>query len=270
MSAGHVIPMSDETFDRLLASFLASEAADISGAPTASDVAWRIAQRGQVGRRERQRIASRQLRMVLLLGVLGLLLALTLALLAAQRPVQPPRLTGNGEILVEDQAFDPVTGAELPRICDGCRRTGAPSWSADGSRLAFASDGLWVLDMTSGIPTKLEGCPGCSGPVEGGELSALSMAPAGDRIAFVADRQLKVVDVGTGDVRSLTPPGDVVTGASFSPNGEEIAFVGEAAGHLGHRRGRGRPAAAHGRRRTRPGVVAGWVEHRLCPVRPGV
>ena len=49
MSAGHVIPMSDETFDRLLASFLASEAADISGAPTASDVAWRIAQRGEAG-----------------------------------------------------------------------------------------------------------------------------------------------------------------------------------------------------------------------------
>lgn len=227
MSGPRPTPMSDDALDRRLATFLASEAADMSGAPTAAEVTWRIAQRDRSGRQAHPGVASRQLRTVLLLGALGLLLGLTLALLSAQRPTDPLRLTGNGEIVVEDQVFHPVSGAELPSLCDGCRRTGVPSFSADGSRMAFASHGLWVLDVRTGTPTRLDACPGCSGPVEGGELANLSMAPAGDRVAYVESGQLKVVDVATNAVHALTRPGDVVSGVTFAPNGEQIAFVRE-------------------------------------------
>jgi dipeptidyl aminopeptidase/acylaminoacyl peptidase len=233
MSGPRRAPISDEAFDVRIGSFLAAEAADVAGAPTAAEVAARLARRDQPGRRGRPTVATRQLRTVLLMSALGLLLGLVLALMAAQRPVQPPRLTGNGQILVEDQAFSPPSGGAPPLICEGCRRTGVPSWSADGTRLAFASDGLWVHDTRTGAVTELDACPGCSGQIEGGELGNgdLSMAPAGDRIAYVEGGQLKVVDVAMGAVRSLTQPTDGWTASpSFSPDGTRIAFVREEPG----------------------------------------
>ncbi len=99
-----------------------------------------------------------------------------------------------------------------------------PAWSADGRRIAWASDregslDIWVRDVGSGVERRITSLPA-------GEMMP-SWSPDGTRIAFLTvmglGSELRVVDVGTGEVRllrgDLFAPGRV----SWSPDGSTLA-----------------------------------------------
>ncbi|MGH7471051.1 MAG: hypothetical protein ACRENP_24135 [Longimicrobiales bacterium] len=110
-------------------------------------------------------------------------------------------------------------------------RDGAPSWSADGTRIAFFSerDGnseLYIMDADGNNPTRLTRMPSSEGYPQ--------LSPDGRSIAFDSDRadgfDIYIMDVDGTNVRRLTqhPARDVA--ASWSPDGQHLVFMSDRAG----------------------------------------
>jgi Tol biopolymer transport system component len=113
-----------------------------------------------------------------------------------------------------------------------------PSWSPDGSRIAFGGDGLWVVNRDGTAPRQLS-------PLR---ASYPKWSPDGSQIAFVGARptgeftrtspsyrlDVFVVGVDGGEPRRLTgplddgftmPAGDGDAPLGFSPDGSRILFT---------------------------------------------
>jgi hypothetical protein len=102
-----------------------------------------------------------------------------------------------------------------------------PSWSPDGSELAFvkgeASDprvwNLWTADLQSGKLQRLTS-------YESGQPWGGSWFPDGSRIAYGHETELVVMNLDTGARRAFTTPvrGRAVRAPAVSPDGRRIIF----------------------------------------------
>ncbi|MFE0876638.1 amidohydrolase family protein [Streptomyces smyrnaeus] len=120
-------------------------------------------------------------------------------------------------------------GSGLQQRTDGPWDDRGPSWSPDGTRIAFASERegdpvkgspyrIWVLDVRSGELTRLTGSKGQEGPLQGGDWEDFdpTWSPDGERVLCVrgsviegesgpqlrARTLVSVAADGSGDVRT--------------------------------------------------------------------
>jgi Tol biopolymer transport system component len=126
---------------------------------------------------------------LLLLLLLALLAVVAFAAIGSQRRVPPPfGLASNGRIAyVTDgdiAAVDPITG-DVQTVVAGAERDRSPTYSLDGTRIAFVrggddGDDVYVADAVTGALTRLtdEPMPG------GGATGLLTWSPDGTQLAF--------------------------------------------------------------------------------------
>ena len=97
---------------------------------------------------------------------------------------------------------------------------------------------LWLVDIESGEARRLlTGAEPAAPetPTERAErerrrqfahgIVAYEWHPSRHEILFPAEGSARLVDVATGHVRTLTPPGTRQTGLRFSPNGDFVSYV---------------------------------------------
>jgi Tol biopolymer transport system component len=248
-------PKSDGQFDSQLRTFLAWQAGQLAGAPSAEEMASRVAASLSSGAR-RRRVSARTLLLAAAVVVL-LAIALVGAAILAERS-RPHIIPINGDLVVQDRhpaacaldGVDPATGRHrtlLPAPA-GCGSDGIGgfvyglSTSSDGRRVAYTVDrfcggcpntptpenlarqGVWLLDPGTGASTRVDGC----GDVECFTASAVS--PDGRRLAYTTRPfgpdtavTLSIIDLGSG--RKVTVPIDEGTDLRWSPDGSTLAYT---------------------------------------------
>ena len=138
-------------------------------------------------------------------------------------------------------------GSNQRRLTNNPASDYAPSWSPDGTRIAFASDRdghvnirgfptaeIYVMDADGGNLQNLTNDPS-------GDRSP-SWSPDGTRIAFQSDRdndrdhniEIYVMDAEDGNLQRLTNNLTEDEDPSWSPDGERIAFSARRDGHVEH------------------------------------
>jgi Tol biopolymer transport system component len=246
---------SDGQFDSQLRTFLAWQAGQIAGAPSAEEMASRVAASLHSGA-GRRRVSARTVLWAAAVVVL-LAIALVSAAILAERQ-RPPSTPINGDLVLQDRhpaacgldRVDPATGVHrtlLPKP-PGCGTDDFPgleyqlSASADGRRVAYtvgrfcggcpntptpenlAREGVWLLDPGTGASTKVDGC----GDAECFMVAAVS--PDGRMLAyrtrpFGPDKvvTLSIVDLGSG--RKVTVQADDAADLRWSPDGSILAYT---------------------------------------------
>ena len=135
--------------------------------------------------------------------------------------------------------LDPGTG-EARRLTDGSSRNGGAEWSEDGAQLAWTStrrngrsNDVWVMsvDDTASARVAVEAPDGAS-------WSATTWTPDGSGIVIgqyvsVTDSRLHLLDLATGDLRSLAGSADDPASWSgidpeFTPDGRALFVVTDA------------------------------------------
>ena len=99
----------------------------------------------------------------------------------------------------------------------------SPTWAPDGEHVTVAMQGsIWNIEISSGLAIEL-----VSGPKY---YSSPNYSPDGRWLVYTADDharsiQLEVLNVQTGEKRSLTDDAQIYTDPRFSPDGSRIAYV---------------------------------------------
>ncbi len=134
--------------------------------------------------------------------------------------------TGNQELWMMN--WD---GSEPRRLTKHGSIAMAPTWSPDGTRLAFTSflrgrPALYLLVPQEGYLKPLWS--------EGGVNSSPTFSPDGKHIAFASSRDgnvdIWVIPAGGGTPRRLTAARAIDTNPAWSPNGRQIAFTSARSG----------------------------------------
>jgi dipeptidyl aminopeptidase/acylaminoacyl peptidase len=248
-------PNSDGRFDSQLRTFLAWQAGQVAGAPTAEEMASRVAASLGTGA-GRGRVSARTV--LWAAAVVALLaIALVTAAILAGRP-RPAITSINGDLVLQDahpmacalDGVDPATAVHrtLVPAPAGCGTDGffglefQLSASTDGRRVAYtvgrfcggcpntptpenlAREGVWLLDPGTGTSTKIDGCGNAECFMDAavspdGRLLAYTTRP------FVRDEAvtLSIVDLGSG--RKVTVPSDDAAGVRWSPDSSTLAFT---------------------------------------------
>jgi Tol biopolymer transport system component len=116
-------------------------------------------------------------------------------------------------------------------VASGAATDAAPSWSADGDRIAFASaraggDEIWSVDVSSGSGGAQQQITSSSGSDDGQP----AWSPDGKTIAFESDRsgstnQIYTVPADGGSLTQLTSGATAAMHPVWSPDGTTIAFA---------------------------------------------
>jgi len=145
-----------------------------------------------------------------------------------------PRLSPDGKVVAFDSDRDGVRGVYLSarngtnvRRVSGPGYAAVPSWSPDGTRLAFikaepSSAGvwnIWVLALASGETTRLTSHAF-------GQPWGASWFPDGRRICYSHEDRLIVLDTATGSSQLYPSPrrGRLVRTPAVSPGGRRVVF----------------------------------------------
>jgi TolB protein len=119
----------------------------------------------------------------------------------------------------------------LRRLTDGMSQVAFPVWSSDGTRLAFLTDrddadyGIYVLRVNGSMLARVLDSAAM--------YSSLAWDPRGERIAYVCDRQICLLELNTGGSAALgesLPAGLYASSPAWSPDGTRLAFVSNRAG----------------------------------------
>ena len=134
--------------------------------------------------------------------------------------------TALGDLWLLDVESDTESGDATPRqLTDDPFVDVQPTWSRDGSRLAYASDragslDIWIREMDTGAERRATTSPG-------GEVGPV-FSPDGDRIVFASVMGLasavQVVDLASGDITTIRDDLFAPSRPSFSPDGRTIAM----------------------------------------------
>jgi Tol biopolymer transport system component len=126
--------------------------------------------------------------------------------------------------------INPPRSKIRPLIPTGAGEDRAPSWSADGNTLAFASERSGQLDIWSVEPASGSGPVNLTGTDTQREL--LPTWSPGGRIAFVtlhgtgdADTSIDVTDAAGSNRTTIRSPGKPIFGLEWSPLGTRIAYA---------------------------------------------
>lgn len=115
---------------------------------------------------------------------------------------------------VNPDGSDPVRVVEIPW------ETGGIDWSPDGRRLVYGRGDLFVLDLETGVSTRIAG-PEAFGP---------SWSPDGSRIAFATDSRgddaIVVVDADGTNRHVVLDGFDDLGWTDWSPDGTRFAYAG--------------------------------------------
>ncbi len=101
------------------------------------------------------------------------------------------------------------------------------NWSPVGATLAYVElqdgqDLLWLYDAAKGEKRVLLDP---SKSPDNIDVTSAQWSPQGDRLLLAGDTALWLLDVKTGDLKSLLEGGSVKTGLMFTPDGTRISFV---------------------------------------------
>jgi Tol biopolymer transport system component len=155
----------------------------------------------------------------------ALLIGLALVAAGAQPSAdrQPPPIAFTSSRSDHDLVVMRIDGSHRRVITASARDDRAPSWSPDGTHIAFShyngtTDRIDVLDLLSGRVREF------------GDGSNPDWSPSGDQLVFVAAGDLETMDADGSDHRrlGLTQYGiERDTTPAWSPDGRRIAFVGK-------------------------------------------
>lgn len=107
----------------------------------------------------------------------------------------------------------------------------SPTWSPDGSKLAYVSfegrrSGIWVQDLRTGQRYQLTKFPGING--------APSWSPKGNKIALTLSKyhspNIYVVDLDTRNLTQITNDGSINTEACWLPDNQTLVFTSDRSG----------------------------------------
>lgn len=155
-----------------------------------------------------------------------------------------------------NHVFKVATSGGVPmRLTSGSRLRSMPTWSPDGSQIAFgvapgpnAERGLWVVgadgtgERMLPLPPEEERCPGCAPPQppypNGTETpwvaNGPSWDPQDDALIYFADGVVRY-DMATGSTRVLrsVSASEAVYDVAFSPTGHAIAVSMQTSSRYG-------------------------------------
>ena len=108
----------------------------------------------------------------------------------------------------------------------------SPSWSPDGSRLAYVSfeerrSRIWMQEVATGARRELTGFPGINGAPAfspDGRRLALALSHEGSLDVYVMD------DLESGELRRLTSSPGIDTEPAWSPDGRTLVFTSNRSG----------------------------------------